>query len=105
VAWRCASDGRDFSASQADRIAEAAEVTTGEVRARADNQHVQFAYAPGHDRAEEAGVSLRTQRKLDILARLRRAAPETTGRGTLGAAMRQNTAVAALYTLLLTELL
>jgi hypothetical protein len=66
-------DGRDFSAGQAARIVAAAERTTGEVlpshRPAAESRQVSDLSQPA--RAAEAGVSERTQRKLDALAHRR----------------------------------
>ena len=56
-----------------ERIQQAAVATTGEVRTHRDNQHMQIAQAPPpqNERASQSGVSLRTQIKLDQLARMK----------------------------------
>jgi hypothetical protein len=71
--WR--RDRRDFGLPEARKIAvqAAAEVTTGDVlpEGRPPTDTAQFAQLTQETRAEEAGVSRRTQQKLDALARRR----------------------------------
>lgn len=70
-------DGRDWreisfdDAVASQRIKEAARVTTGDVLPRHVHPDGQFAYQSQANRATESGISQRTQRNLDALARKR----------------------------------
>jgi hypothetical protein len=52
-----------------ERVVEAAAATTGEVLPKHSHADVQIAHQGAKSRARDAGTSLRTQRKLDALAR------------------------------------